>query len=383
MGEVKDNLPQGSSRNKIEYLAEAIDSAKADAKGASAPPRNLLCNPDLTQSTTDWNTTMNTTARDTGYKGARWLTEGCEFANLSASNMHIGKSLGRPAPIGWGIETLLAGADTDSIGLSYYVINPVALYSKKYGNFATGVLADGASGKSKIVMFSMFTTHRDEALYSKDWVAPSDELPEYYSVYFFGQTNQGQRFGIVELDVDGNAKQIVAEKVLTKHSFDEHERQWIHGIELDPSQAYAYFVESDSADNSRHSNGKSALIIEAGVFINYEKLDVVPDMTPQPTRMHKCTEVIGTFPASEVATGKLVPMKQYHTPYGMEKHWVFAYTQGKQRSHAFNQLSVTKHDEHHIRVQGVAQDGHTSVDLSAFYSETPLYINFSNVLAGV
>lgn len=36
MGQVRDNLPNGNPRNKIEYLADCIDDAKASASGGAA-----------------------------------------------------------------------------------------------------------------------------------------------------------------------------------------------------------------------------------------------------------------------------------------------------------------------------------------------------------
>ncbi|MBM5396476.1 hypothetical protein HYN21_23415, partial [Vibrio parahaemolyticus] len=53
MGQVRDNLPNGNPRNKIEYLADCIDDAKAQASGES--PENLLVNPDFSAAQLDIN----------------------------------------------------------------------------------------------------------------------------------------------------------------------------------------------------------------------------------------------------------------------------------------------------------------------------------------
>ncbi|EGR2226571.1 hypothetical protein DZF88_24845, partial [Vibrio parahaemolyticus] len=48
MGQVRDNLPNGNPRNKIEYLADCIDAAKVaseeNANTSAARPTNLLRN---------------------------------------------------------------------------------------------------------------------------------------------------------------------------------------------------------------------------------------------------------------------------------------------------------------------------------------------------
>ncbi|TOL78769.1 hypothetical protein CGH91_21850, partial [Vibrio parahaemolyticus] len=54
MGQVRENLPNGDPRNKIEYLADCIDFAKAEANGVEAIP-NLLVNPDFSAAQLDIN----------------------------------------------------------------------------------------------------------------------------------------------------------------------------------------------------------------------------------------------------------------------------------------------------------------------------------------
>ncbi|UAB72393.1 hypothetical protein INR79_24360 [Vibrio sp. SCSIO 43132] len=376
MGEVKDNLPQGSSRNKIEYLADAIDSAKADAKGASAPPKNLLCNPDFTQSTVEWGSALSGIAHDMKYDGMGWLKEVFGYENQSATQMHLGRSLGRPAPLGWGVE-IIAPSSKDSVSLIAPIYDSFNLFDRQHGVKATGVMTDSMSRTSKTVHFSVFTTARNDAASDGN---PNETLsweePEvFYSAYFLGRKKGGVRFGIVELDVDGNATQIVAQQNIAANDWDKFTEQWIHNIKLRAGQLYAYFVESDSANHRR-----SALPLETGVFINTEKLDIVPDMTPHARPTHKSCESLGLLPSADVQAGVVVPIKSYHSPFGVEKHFVFAHcgqALGQYRL-SMNPLSITRNDATSIRVQGTPPTGDANVHLMAFYSETPLYINFSN-----
>ncbi|CCN85475.1 Conserved hypothetical protein [Vibrio nigripulchritudo SFn27] len=379
MGEVKDNLPQGSSRNKIEYLADAIDSAKAEAKGGSAPPKNLLCNPAFTQSTSEWGSALTDTKGVLEYnEGMRWLQDNCIFGNQSPSEMHVGRSLGRPAPFGWGVEVILNGLDTDPISMKYLFYSPHSLLDRSKNLMkAAGLMTDSMNNNSKVIFFSPFTTSRDHAMVdgNPNEIMSWEEPPVFHSAYYLGRKNGGIRFGIVELDVEGNATRIVAQKAIDSHEWGNFTEGWIHNIELAASRLYAYFVESDSSQH-RHS----AVPIETGVFINNEGLNIVPDMVPHARPAHKSCESLGLLSSVDVQAGTIVPIKPYYTPFGMEKHFVFGHCGAVLGHYHLNlePLTITRNDLTSVKVQGTPPTGDTHVHLMAFYSETPLYINFSN-----
>ncbi len=97
MGTVRDNLPNGSPRNKIEYLADCIDNANAQIGSSdtvSEAPQNLLVNPELSHSGVDL-------AAGSPHQ-LRWLTNAYTYKDQAANQMHLGRSFGRPAPVGWG-----------------------------------------------------------------------------------------------------------------------------------------------------------------------------------------------------------------------------------------------------------------------------------------
>ena len=76
--------------------------------------------------------------------------------------------------------------------------------------------------KIKFVHFSVFTTERDVAMQDDNtnehfgW----EETPDVHNVYFCCRKYGGQKFGIVELDMNGNATGIVEQKVTLTVAFD-------------------------------------------------------------------------------------------------------------------------------------------------------------------
>lgn len=348
---VRDNLPTGSSRNKIEYLADCIDQS-----GQSIP--NLLVNPDFSYNPFDFN-----------HDVSPWIMGSYSFHDQSPNHMNLGQSFGRPTLYGWGVEVNVDAGQTE--GNTIFHMSTGSEVTRRDYKAKAAFRVQSLSHKARYLIFSVFTAPYHSSSLSH-W---SDETVEY-SAYFRGLKYNGARFGVMELDAQGDFVRIVAESTIPPEPVNGYDfpQAWIHNITLRPGKLYAYFVET-----KKESSSTGCLINEAGVFLNPESLEVVPDMKPSIPETLRMTESLGTLNKSEVMAGAGIDVGRYPMPFGMEKHLILSachYQYGDQRN-TYPHVSITKQDYKGVLVKG----GDFVKDVShiqAFYSPFPVHLNYFN-----
>lgn len=370
MNELRKNLPTGSSQNKIEYLAENIKNqgdliaelgdnvevinGQVGAMGAGDAPFNYLTNPCFDLTTNNWN----------------WLTN-LSLLSDGVDSVLLGKSKAHPAPYGWGLEIVPFGSKTPQSGSMKIVKtnNPDILDIVK--GYSYRALVGAIACNAKACLFNVFTVGGAKRFDNSPHMMP-------FSAFCTTQSNKaGAKFGIVELNRNGDVLRVVAEQLLPVGS-DRPVDSWIHNLALDVHNQYAFFVEggAQDTDTAWHVFG----VNQAGVFQNAGLLDVEPSMEGRRDRAYY-TDIhnMGEPTMDDLVVGyqitPFVPM-----PYGMVKHCCFAYVYpyGSEeiKSNLDNKhygLSVVKQGNV-LTFKGVAKTSMT-LRLEMFYSDTPLFIN--------
>lgn len=369
---VRDNLPTGSSRNKIEYLAECIEQSGASnstkineltvrvesvenvTQNLSSAPFNLLVNPDFSHSTFDMSAAATT--------APKWARAIFTYENQSSNHINLGQSYGRPAPYGWGIELNADGTDYHSLN---YLYTGSVVERQQYRAKAALEIVGGFN--TRYLHFSVFTAPYVTPT-QMDW---HDEVVRY-SAYFRGVKRTGQRFGVLEIDRNGDFVAIVAQApVPTEPHTMDFQQAWIHNISLEPGRLYAYFVESEA--------GTFACVpLEAGVFANNAGVDVVPDLTPRITEHTRMIESFGTYTKAEIAAGVTLNVGRYPMPFGMEKHLIMSPCRGADGTeNPYNRIPITKVDYQSVLVKGDTTSDDTR-HIMAYYSPYPVHLNYFN-----
>ncbi|MCS0205212.1 CalY family protein [Vibrio sp. HS-50-1] len=365
MGQVRENLPNGDPRNKIEYLADCIDDAKAaSAESASDAPQNLLVNPELSHSGVDL-------AMGSPHQ-LRWLTNAYTYKDQAANQMHLGRSFGRPAPVGWGVEVVPIDGVSDYHSVAYSSLGG-DIEKFDYTAKASYLLATGSN--SRVLHFSVFSAPFDRELRALNdegtaWVPENQS----YSLFFRGEKNTAVRFGLLELDANGDFVGYVAQaQIPAEAGFNQFSQAWLHGIKLQAGGLYAYFVESDTSLGEFTSSP-----VSAGVFLNPDELDTIPDLTPSDTatRRFRLTESFGEFSKADVEAGVHLNVSKFLMPFGMEKHLIFASLKGTPGYYTVQNLPAevvkTRYDQ--VSVRGTVADATTVI--MAYYSESPVHLNY-------
>ncbi|MCG0020104.1 hypothetical protein [Vibrio parahaemolyticus] len=364
MGQVRDNLPNGNPRNKIEYLADCIDDVKAEANGVEAIP-NLLVNPDFSAAQLDinWQSAFY----------ARWTTGAFTYENQSASEMHLGRSFGRPAPFGWGVEVF---AEARHFHAAHYNTRGGEVEKRDPTAKATFFMMGG--DKAKTLHFSVFSAPMETEKVLEIVDGKGVLLDLSYSVYLkMHDDTVYHRFGVVELDANGDFVDYVVTSMTAQPKAPDFVHSWIHGVKLKPGGIYAFFVESDM-NNGR----KSTAFTGAGVFLNPSQANVVPDLTPSPVAKDtmRCVDSLGRLTKAELTGGVSVDVGRYSMPFGMEKHLIFCNCQitGTTTEAPYSASTITKVNHNTVQVQGDTAGGQSHAHLMAYYSKTPVHLNYFN-----
>ncbi|HHX8665511.1 TPA: hypothetical protein ACVO38_000246 [Vibrio alginolyticus] len=363
MGQVRENLPNGDPRNKIEYLADCIDFAKAEASGE--PPKNLLVNPDFSAAELDinWQTDFY----------ARWTTGSFTYANQSESEMHLGRSFGRPAPFGWGVEVKAASSYAHS---AFY--NTIGSEVEKRDPTAKAAFFLMGFGDAKVIHFSVFSAPMESEILYNDENGETQRKDLSYSAYLkMHDDTVYHRFGVVELDHNGNFVDYVGKAFSERPEPAKFVHSWLHGLKFKPGGIYAFFVESDM-----NNGGKSCAFTGAGVFLNPDQQNIVPDLTPSLTAKEasRCVESFGRFTKADLIAGVSVDVGRYPMPYGMEKHLIFCNCQITETATKapVSPSTITKTDYKTVSVVGDTVGTQTHGHLMAYYSKTPVHLNYFN-----
>ena len=350
---VRDNLPTGSSRNKIEYLADCIDNT-------GSAPDNLLLNPDFTLTTPDLKRLSN-------------LTNMINFKSQALTQMYANRSFGQVAIPYWNIEVVADSVSNSFVEFSHDCESG-ANDSIHYKAKST---VDVMSGYDvRVMLYSVFTApHEAENghYFGNEYWSENKS----HSVFLHGinQSMTSGRFGIAKLDdITGEFESIVAQAPFDE-TWDKPKRHWIHGIKLEPAKLYAFFVETQRGRSGYHC-------LETGVFLNPTETDIVPSLKPVRESRLRSFVNVGTYTKDAIAAGVDIPVSQFDTPLGVEKQLVFygiASTSNGSKYLVKDPLSVTANDYQSVKVQGaIASQYITEIELMVHHSETPLYLNYFN-----
>lgn len=351
MGEVRENLPNGAPRNKIEYLADCIDLAKEEAAqsaGSSAPrPANLLKNAAFLG------------VHDQSM-GNRWATnKGYRIADT----MNVYSSTGTPAAPFWGVE-VIPDSTKQPVWGTYQVDGDYVAgaddidFSELMGGFA----AAWGNGSQQVV-FQVFDPQRSYLINHSGL-----EGNEYhcYLRFISGGATDRIRFGIVELDRNGKATGIIVSKTIQESGAQHHREEWLEipRNKMNPAvggQRYAFFVERlDYTDNGY------TVLTGAGVYwgVTGER----PELAN--TEM---TDNGGFFalPVTVPANGEFsFELPSFPMRYEPEQHLIFAITAADHRRALIeSRPSTFAVSGNTVTVSGASADFSVEAKLEVYYSQ--------------
>ncbi|MCU8525294.1 hypothetical protein M2G33_09275 [Vibrio vulnificus] len=361
---LKKQLPTGSPRNKIEFLADFVEQQIAEiSQGAKGAPQNLLPNPDFSTTELDFATLSPFYTR--------WATGAFTYTNQSKEQMHLGRSFGRPAPAGWGVEVMTESSDFHS---AFY--NTIGGEVEKRDATAKASFFMMGGNSSKILHFSVFSAPMENEILVGEGATPVKKDLSFSAYLRCHDDITDYRFGILELNSKGDFVAYVASGFANRAQGANFSHTWLHGIKLKPGGLYAYFIES----NMQATNGKSCAPTGCGVFLNPERLNVIPDLNPNAHTKSKkrAFESFGNLSKAELNDGVSVDVGRFVMPFGMEKHLIFCNCQTIQTGTEapYSAATITQSDYKTIHVQGDTTSTQTHGHLMAYYSEMPVHLNY-------
>ncbi|HGZ6750821.1 TPA: hypothetical protein ACOLZQ_004665, partial [Vibrio parahaemolyticus] len=83
---------------------------------------------------------------------------------------------------------------------------------------------------------------------------------------------------------------------------------------------------------------------------------------------------------AELTGGVSVDVGRYSMPFGMEKHLIFCNCQitGTTTEAPYSASTITKVNHNTVQVQGDTAGGQSHAHLMAYYSKTPVHLNYFN-----
>lgn len=407
-------LPTGSNRNKVEYLAKQMQAhgltiaqiniaiygdgtpenkgilAELENGGGSggAPVldifngvknRNLLVNPDFSAPSRGliWSTPNSTNQAN------YWVKNGSYMDHLT-DELFITGGFSSQAPMlgGWGVEYGSQGPNTSTVFINAYEHHWSPTNDGGDSKFEkmTFPLEIYAMGGKRMILFSVFeaptNAHRNPmedclSIKKENAHINSSSNTNRYSAYLLGRKESGKRFGIAELDRNGDFVKYIKTKEIDAANWNTIAEYWIHDIQLTEGNLYAFIIESDGGEiNSADSSFKAFL---SGVFLNNEMNDIPPPLGAQ--RYSSMTQLgyLGTFGGGNHT---LTP-PAYPAPFGKHKHYLFG---GVERN-IYNSEDLgqkgrsVKLVNNEFTLSGELL-GPSAGDVHYFYSETPTHINF-------
>ncbi len=351
MGEVRENLPNGNPRNKIEYLADCIDLAtEAAQKGAasSAPrPANLLKNAAFL-GVHDYSVS-NRWATNMGYR--------------AAGGMNVYSSTGTPAAPFWGVE-VVPNSNKMPVWGAYQVVGDYVEdqddidFSELMGGFA----AAWGNG-SKQVVFQVFDP---QMFYLVNHNGHEGNDYRCYLRFISGGATDKIRFGIVELNRDGKATRIVVSKTIQESAVQQHREEWlsIPRFQMNSEiggQRYAFFVE-----RLEHTDNGYTVLTGAGVY--WGKEGERPELAN--TEQHDQGGFY-TLPVTVPANGEFsFELPNFPMRYEPEQHLIFAITDAENRlAQIESHTSTFTVSGTTVTVSGASGDFTSPCKLEVYYSQ--------------
>ncbi|WP_045489016.1 hypothetical protein [Vibrio harveyi] len=311
MGTVRENMPNGSPRNKIEYLADCIDDAKANAGNGGAVtvrPANLLKNAAFLG------------VHDQSM-GNRWASN---MGYRQAGSMNAYTSTGMPAAPFWGVECI-TNSNKMPVWGTYEVSNDAQLdpddvdFTELMGGFAAA-WGNGA----KQVVFQVFDPQRPY-LINHSGLEGNDY--RCYLRFISGGANDQIRFGVVALNRNGKTTSIIASKTIQETEVLKHREEWlsIPRHSMNPAvdgQRYAFFVE-----RLEHTDNGYTVLTGAGVYWGKE------GERPELANTEQSDQGgFYTLPVNVPASGDFsFDLPSFPMRYEPEQHLIFAITDADSR----------------------------------------------------
>ncbi|MGR5064671.1 hypothetical protein [Photobacterium sp. DNB22_13_2] len=362
---LRESLPVGSPRNKVEFLADAMEAAQIElmalikdalnnqnGNSETIPTGNLLVNSDFTQSA-NW----------LAGQGDTWIGNMSRFTNTDPESCVLSEGTAMPMPFGWCAEVNIhTGQSSASCGGKVMT--------------AGGEVADYNFNERANCAFLLNGYSCDAIMYQPfDMPCISSigmEIPQkkaMVSVYYRGfAKGKTARFGILELDDDYHYVRIVAEKLVEEESNESRLiKQFIHGVELQAGKKYAYFIEVEKL------NGLGNSVNETGVFINPEKTDRVPALNPNRSLVHQYGQ-LATFPKADLNTGKAVTSPILPMPCGIGRHLLLQNVDSSLRA-SLSPMSASM-DGHTITLTTTGNVNEDTVNVRYYYSHIPMKLKF-------
>ncbi|HHG3246512.1 TPA: hypothetical protein ACPVXZ_003675 [Vibrio parahaemolyticus] len=350
MGQVRDNLPNGNPRNKIEYLADCIDDAKANAgsgETVTVRPANLL--------------------KSAAFLGVhdqsmsnRWATN---MGYRIAGEMNVYSSTATPAAPFWGVE-VVPGSNKQPVWGAYQVPDDYKAdqddidYSEVMGGFA----AAWGNG-SKQVVFQVFDPQFPYLIFHS---GHEDDNYHCYLRFVSGGATDQIRFGVVELNREGKATKIIVSKTIQETEVQKHREEWltIPKHQMNPAvngQRYAFFVERlDYTDNGY------TVLTGAGVY--WGKAGLRPELA---NTEQSDNGGFFTLPVAVPANGEFsFELPSFPMRYEPEQHLIFAITDaGNRRALLESRPSTFTVSGNTVTVSGASGNFTTPCKLEVYYSQ--------------
>ncbi|OXE19201.1 hypothetical protein BSG30_05315, partial [Vibrio parahaemolyticus] len=94
----------------------------------------------------------------------------------------------------------------------------------------------------------------------------------------------------------------------------------------------------------------------------------------------RCVDSLGRLTKAELTGGVSVDVGRYSMPFGMEKHLIFCNCQitGTTTEAPYSASTITKVNHNTVQVQGDTAGGQSHAHLMAYYSKTPVHLNYFN-----
>lgn len=308
MSTIKDNLPTGSERNKVEYLAEQMEGARAELEalteqianpqtGSSASrPMNFLKNAAFLGIDERYPTRW---AHPSGYRKKGTMNACSSIVVVSA-----------PC---WGMEV---AADTQGMVANgnMKMTNSTSRNetTPSFDEVMGGTLIGQGNGL-KQVLFQVFDPVERPYVY--------DETNKNKSLWCYlrldiNLARETFRYGVVEIDHNGNATNIVAQKTITPTDA-VHIEDWLElGIGFHVlNRRFAFFVERQT-----HNSNAYTSVTGAGVYWGHE--GEVPELAKTQVRDEGGFFQVRDFVKNgNTVTFSIPPMP---TRYAPDKHYLFA-----------------------------------------------------------
>ncbi len=374
---LRDHIPAGDPRNKIEWLADQVEEASTEiyqqieelAESASgeggAPAVNLLNNGSF----------ENMDCAQIRYDQRRWFQHTMFSATRDINDVALGNSNNVIFDAtAWAAESL-----THDTGLFYAWSEYIAT------NFDAN---DGYRSNTELLFFNYAETapNAEFALYQvfraplrhRDFIDNNPSVIPRYSIHVCGFK---ANVYLVELDVETRAASVIAQGELDDpYAMNRVPQLFIHDIELKAGALYAFVAATSTVGGS----SRTAYTINHAAIYRDDNGEAIPpaQVTASNAPLSSLNSMfeLGTFNEAQINGGLTLPLPMRDCPFGAERH----FTVGVIRDDAPDSVPHTGRISAHITGHEVSITASESFDetvrIVAHYSDTPTNINLAPVL---